>query len=50
MSIVSEKPKVVILLTPDMRSKLIPASAEKRLAHWRFRTCRVGALAIRFRR
>ena len=32
MSIVSEKPKVVILLTPDMRSKLIPASAEKRLA------------------
>ena len=32
MSILSEKPKVVILLTPDMRSKLIPASAEKRLA------------------
>jgi phosphoglycerate dehydrogenase-like enzyme len=32
MSIASEKPKVVILLTPEMRSKLIPASAEKRLA------------------
>lgn len=26
------KPTVVILLTPDMRAKLIPASAEKRLA------------------
>jgi phosphoglycerate dehydrogenase-like enzyme len=36
MSSVSEsptsKPMVVILLTPDMRAKLIPASAEKRLA------------------
>jgi phosphoglycerate dehydrogenase-like enzyme len=36
MSSVSEsptsKPTVVILLTPDMRAKLIPASAEKRLA------------------
>jgi phosphoglycerate dehydrogenase-like enzyme len=28
----SSKPTVVILLTPDMRAKLIPASAEKRLA------------------
>jgi phosphoglycerate dehydrogenase-like enzyme len=28
----TSKPTVVILLTPDMRAKLIPASAEKRLA------------------